>query len=428
MICRDCGKMVLPKEGHIIDGEFYCNDCIVKCIECGEYILKDDAIKTHDGEFICESCKEDNYYTCEDCGELYHQNDLTWIEDKQMYVCETCLDGNYYKCECCNKYFSSNGCYETYDHNWVCSDCYDNSYRTCEDCGLAVHDDDYYYNESDGCSYCPDCEGNHQSSIYGYHDYECFCKKQVYCETGTKEFFGLEIEVSGDSDYADEFLDIVPDVVLMSDSSINGGGFEIVTEPMTRGYIAEKFLPNIEKGMKFLNDNGFRGHNKGGIHIHVSQEVFSKKMLCALRNILYSGLETNMEVWKAITQRHQSEIDSWCKYTNARSITDIFEDSRQYPYISNDGRYTALNYDSRTGTYEFRIFNSNTRIERIKKNIQTVYSLVDYAKHKEETYHSASTGDYLEFVKENKALYPDLFSFMYEMGIVQRFEEERIAA
>ena len=76
MICRECGKMVLPEQGHIIDGEFYCNDCIVKCIECGEYILKDEAIEIHNGDYVCESCRDDYYYTCEDCGEIYHQNNL----------------------------------------------------------------------------------------------------------------------------------------------------------------------------------------------------------------------------------------------------------------------------------------------------------------------------------------------------------------
>ena len=243
----------------------------------------------------------------------------------------------------------------------------------------------------------------------------------------TKEFFGLEIEVSGDPDYADDFLARVPDVVLMHDGSIDEG-FEIVTEPMTRGYIAEKFLPNIECGMKFLNDRGFKGHNQGGIHIHVSQEVFSKEMLCVLRNVLYSEIEPDMEVWKAITQRKQAQIDDWCRYTKARSVIDILSDERDYPYIVNNCRYTALHYDNRTKTYEFRIFNSNTRIERIKKNIQTVYSLVDYSKFREGTYNSANTGDYLEFVKHNGLFYPDLYAFIYDMGIIQRFEEERIAA
>ena len=399
MICKNCGKMVLPKEGHIIDGEFYCSECVIECANCGDYILKDEAIETHDGDFICEYCCENNYFTCQDCREVYFLADSHWITNIEKSVCNKCLE-HYYRCESCHRYFPRDDVYETYDANWVCDDCFERSYNTCEDCGRAVHNEDSYFNESEGYDYCPNCEDYHKSPIYSYHDYNCFCKKQVYGETGTKEFFGLEIEVSGDPDYADDFLNLVPDVVLMHDGSIDEG-FEIVTEPMTRGYIAENFLPNIERGMEFLNDRDFRGHNKGGIHIHVSQEVFSKEMLCALRNVLYSEQETDMEVWKAVTQRKQSQINNWCQYTGARSITDILSDESDFPYIADNGRYTALNYDARTQTYEFRIFNSNTRIERIKKNIQTVYSLVDYAKYKERNYYSANTGDYLDFVKHN---------------------------
>ena len=428
MICKECGKMVLPKDGHIIDSEFYCNDCTVQCADCGDYILKDDAIETNDGDFICEYCRDNDYYTCEHCGEVFHSDDMVYIEDREMYVCESCADSHFYQCECCNKYFSDRAVYQTYDDNWVCQHCYDDDYRTCEDCGRAVHYDDAYYNERDEVDYCPNCEGNHKhnDSIYGYHDYECFKKKQAIGEIGSKEFFGLEIEVSGDEDYADEFLDIVPDVVLMRDGSIDEG-FEIVTEPMTRKYIEENFIPNLAEGMKFLNDEGFRGHNKGGIHIHVSQEVFTKEMLCVLRNVLYSDDSENLEVWKAITQRKQSEIDHWCRYDEAKDCSTILSSDCDYPKIAS-GRYTALNHDERTGTYEFRIFNSNTRIERIKKNIQTVYSLIDYANYKAPRYYSANTVNYIEFVKENNEFYPDLYAFLYEMGIVQRIEEERVAA
>lgn len=61
MICRNCGKMVLPDDGHIIDSAFYCEECSVECIECGEYILKEAATETYDGNFICEDCYYDNY-------------------------------------------------------------------------------------------------------------------------------------------------------------------------------------------------------------------------------------------------------------------------------------------------------------------------------------------------------------------------------
>ena len=72
--------------------------------------------------------------------------------------------------------------------------------------------------------------------------------------------------------------------------------------------------------------------------------------------------------------------------------------------------------------------NSNTRIERIKKNIQVVYSLIDYAKAKENKYVWAETEDYIDFVLRDSEAYPDLYKFLYDMGIVQRLEEERMAA
>ena len=426
MICRNCGKMILPNAGHIIDGKFYCNECVIECANCGDYILKDDAIETHDGDLICENCKENDYYICEDCGEVYHVDDSHWIEDKEKYVCDKCLD-NYYECECCQKYFSRADVYATYDENWVCNDCYVNSYCSCEDCGCAVSDNDYYYNEGHGCNYCPNCSDNHSDSIYSYHDYSDFYKYKKDDEINPIEYFGLEIEVSGNECYADAFLSKVPNVVLMHDSSIEDGGFEIVSEPMTRRYIEEDFLPLLEKGMKYLNNNGFTGHNRGGIHIHVSQEVFTKRMLCVLRNVLYSGNEENFDIWKVISQRHTSEIEQWCRFTEGKNCSEILDSEDNYPPIS-DTRYTALNYDSRTGTYEFRIFNSNTRIERIKKNIQVVYSLIDYAKAKENKYIWAETEDYIDFVLRDSEAYPDLYKFLYDMGIVQRLEEERMAA
>lgn len=89
MICRNCGKMVLPDDGHIIDSAFYCEECSVECIECGEYILKEAATETYDGNFICEDCYYDNYFTCEDCGKVYPSEDCHWIADEGKDVCIT---------------------------------------------------------------------------------------------------------------------------------------------------------------------------------------------------------------------------------------------------------------------------------------------------------------------------------------------------
>ncbi|MBQ8636310.1 amidoligase family protein [bacterium] len=425
MICRECGRMVLPAFGCIIDNEFYCDDCTIKCSDCGETILKSDALEVN-GNYICHTCEEENYYHCDDCGTIHSQDEIIYIQDKGYYICEECAKNKYYKCEYCNDYFSRNVTYDTYDGNYVCENCKDEHYYRCDDCGYYHHSDDNYYNERNDANYCPDCKGNHSDTIYGYHTFDNFTKLHARDEISPKEYFGLEIEVSGEEYHADEFLKLTPDVVLMHDGSIDEG-FEIVTLPMTRKYIANTFLPNLEKGMKYLREHYFEGHNQGGIHIHVSREVFTKEMLCVIRNVLYSYYEEDFDTWKAITQRKKSEIDQWCNFKNPYSVNEIISSTEEYPRIADD-RYTALNYDSRTLTYEFRIFNSNTRIERIKKNIQVVYSLIDFAKQKANDYQFVTTADYIDFVVENQEYYPELHSFLFEMGIVQRIREEREAA
>lgn len=420
MICRDCGKMVLPKEGHIIDGEFYCEDCTVKCIECGEYILKDDAIEIYNGDYICESCRDDYYYTCEDCGEIHHQDDMTWIEDKQIYVCDSCLDGNYYRCEYCERYYSKDSVRETYDNNWVCDDCYENHYYTCEDCGYAVFQEDAYYDEDDECDYCPNCYHNHPESIYSYHNFYDFECQSTCNEEDTNEYFGFELEVSGDRCYADEFADMTSDVVLMNDGSIIDGGFEIVTQPMTRKYFREEFRPEFEKSLKFLKERGFEGHNKGGMHIHISAEVLSKRQLAQMAEVLY-GDEDDRNIWLCLSQRHQDKMERWSSMTNKDySFEEIVNSEDEMPHIS-DARYTALNRDTRTHTYEIRIFNSNIRIERVMKNMECVFALIDYTKQEERSVYKANTRGFLNFVKEHRLEYPNFYAFLLERKVEEHF-------
>ena len=434
MICRECGEMVSAKDGYIIDGEFYCNECATECSCCGEAILKDDSHTTADGDVICERCMEDEYYTCYECGEIYHQDDLTWIENKEVYVCEECRDNYYEQCECCHRYYSTDDCYETYDHNWVCTDCYDNHYRTCQDCGYVMHDDDSYYNERDEEDYCPNCESRHRYSdaIYSYHDYSYYERLSVDDEFEPDEYFGFELEVSGDPDYAEEFIDRTSDVVLMSDCSIEDDGFEIITEPMTRRYFKEVFKPQFEESLKYLDKVGFTGHNKGGMHIHISADALSKSQLAQMSEILY-GDENDRNIWLCLSQRHEDKMDEWSSMKNKDYSFEEIKNHTEtnMPYISNDRR-TALNRDTRTKTYEIRIFNSNTRIERVMKNMECVFALIDYTKEYQDSVYRCDTQGFLRYVKSHRFEYPNLYAFMLERRVEEhygiKFTEEELEA
>lgn len=423
MICKNCGKMVLPKDGHILDYEFFCSDCAIECHDCGEIILKDSAYKTADEYYICDSCLDDDYRYCDDCGEIFKYDEVTWIENDEKYICDSCLDeGEYYSCECCEKYFSKDGLERTYDNNWVCDDCRCNDYYYCNDCGRATHRDDCHYIEYRDADYCPNCYENHgcEDYIYSYHDFDCFSKRKTADEPLTNEYFGFELEVSGNRDYAEEFLDQVSDVVLMNDSSIENGGFEIVTQPMTRRYFKERFKPMFEKGLKFLDQNGFYGHGMGGMHVHVSADVFSKRQIAQMAEILY-GNEDDRNIWFCISQRKEKNMEEWsCMTDRNRSFDEIVNYEYGMPKVADD-RHTALNFDSRTFTYEIRIFNSNTRIERVVKNMECVFALVDYTRQEVDNPYKCNTRGFINFVFDNRLEYPYLYAFLLERRVEEHF-------
>ena len=56
--------------------------------------------------------------------------------------------------------------------------------------------------------------------------------------------------------------------------------------------------------------------------------------------------------------------------SNADTITKNFNRNRD--------RYIAMNCSPNNKTVEFRIFNSSTRVERILKNYEIVFSLIDF--------------------------------------------------
>jgi formylmethanofuran dehydrogenase subunit E len=58
-------------------------------VECGDY-LSEAYECDHDGYPLCESCY-DNYYTeCAECGEIFRTGDMEEIEGD--YYCESCAE------------------------------------------------------------------------------------------------------------------------------------------------------------------------------------------------------------------------------------------------------------------------------------------------------------------------------------------------
>lgn len=419
MICSSCGEMIGEGEYTIIDGEVYCNDCrddlFAKCDDCGEWVGKDSLTRVKSGDRVCEDCIE-NYSYCGHCNEYVPEDEIKYVECVDEYVCEDCIANDFYACYECGEILDSNHVYHSEDGNDYCEGCYSDIYTSCEECGCEIRRDEAYEDEA-GYPYCQYCyEEKYPRIIHNYHDDNVeYDKKKLPIEHYDNRYFGIELEVSGDRDYAQDFLDIVGEdnVVLMNDSSIEDGGFEIISMPMTKLYFLNEFMPKFERGLEFLREKGFRSHNRGGMHVHVS-EIENPVQLANICKIMYGDID-DRNIWLAITQRQSDNMNRWSSMNNriysTQQIVEYFEKAP-----AGSTRYTAVNYDSRTGTHEFRIFNGNIRTERFLKNMETVFALMDYTENLSDVV--CDTKGFLRFVDMNKETYSNLYAFIKEKEII----------
>ena len=436
MKCEICGELHPLNKGKIIQGSghtyFVCDDCepedYVICDDCGELVEKDRTYTTHDGRIICENCYESNdYYICDRCGKVVDDNHIVHIQDTEEFVCDDCAEENYYQCmECCEWYSSERIITDT-EGQHLCEDCYCDNYYTCAQCGEFVHQDYAYWNEGTYDMYCEYCYSTEVSNrvINSYHsnnDWTVHYTENEYNDyISDKLTLGLEIEVAGDATCAEGFMDKVDNDLIYLERDGSVSGFEIITQPMTRQYVTGLFEDKIVKGFKFLKEYNFKGHDAGGIHIHVGlpydNELDFMSCLLKLKKLLYNLSPRMQDLLLLITQRKSDNLKRWSDNTYCRKLT------LQNCMLQNN-RYELLNMDSRTKTLEFRMFNSSLRTERIMKNIEVVLSLLDYV----ETYYTVEMYDknlftWLDYVKRNKEKYPNLVAFINEDKIKDKLCE-----
>lgn len=95
--CLRCGENLIE-----ITETFMCNDCDMKygqfnediytiCDCCGRRIYIDDAIVVGSDE-VCEDCAKTECFFCEECEEIYYNDNKIYLEEEDRYVCADCAD------------------------------------------------------------------------------------------------------------------------------------------------------------------------------------------------------------------------------------------------------------------------------------------------------------------------------------------------
>lgn len=161
-VCIKCGEY----NSHGV----YCEDCEddgrIECEDCGNSYYEDDLTWVYNRYGnrvqVCSHCLGNHYRLCEDCDEYYYEDDMTYVNG-HGYVCENCLDDSYSQCDYCGDYDYTDNMAVAVDCNGhevrVCEYCAEHRYSECDDCGRLVQNTDATTVYKDGCEQvaCPDC-------------------------------------------------------------------------------------------------------------------------------------------------------------------------------------------------------------------------------------------------------------------------------
>lgn len=99
-----------------------------KCSHCGLWHAPHFMKTDYEGNYVCEGCLLESYYTCENCGDHVHHDDATWTEPTSnncpMSFCPNCAGSYTYECGNCG---GTHHIYEqfTVDGKSVCQPCFD---------------------------------------------------------------------------------------------------------------------------------------------------------------------------------------------------------------------------------------------------------------------------------------------------------------
>ena len=340
------------------------------CYCCEEEIDLDNEEyrELQDGNIICESCYESDYFTCYDCGDIVHNDDGRYIEDRDYYVCSDCAD-NYYECyECGNLY--SEDCIHEYHGRYYCDECYN-------ECCNIIGD---YHDRDIGI--------NFKCTEKDFEDDTIFANKNVSRIADNMLKFGMEIEVennggTGNNEMARMIRDKFPhlELVFEEDGSLDSG-FEIITQPMTMSYIREH-KEDFKELCEMLSKHDFVSHNAGscGQHIHFSRCFFEDNDDKYVGNLLAFFERYKNEIYK-FSRRDGTRWCSWVS-DNAGYDKKYYKSSKiLYDYAkSNTGHGVAINLEH-SETIEIRVFRGTLKYETMMSNFEFVNALVHIIKEK----------------------------------------------
>mgnify|MGYP003115490920 FL=1 len=293
---------------------------IFVCSENSEVYVSDSILYTAEGRPISENAYEDNYFTCTDCEEIFHNDESrTFYEDESDLYCGDCISNN----------------------GWYCD----------------YHDDNHH--ESYHCDENDDEDNSSSNYLDHYND-----RIHLYF-LGNPTIplrYGIEVElhtrheVISRNDIVEKFRDTMnyddlgnhkEYILCKHDGSLHSDyGFELVSTNCSFDFHKKTFWN------KFFNTNpnqyvkAYHGYNCG-IHIHFSRSAFTTNQLKRL-NCFYNNSK-NRSLIVEIAGRDENQ---YCRFHPTIDFNS--------PIKTHGCKYSVINFDNKE-TVEVRIFRSNIK-------------------------------------------------------------------
>lgn len=367
--------------------EFLENFMLIGCADC-DTPTTGDIHHNAEGLTVCPSCAT-NYKKCHSSGQVFKVTDMIFVEELGKFYSKRAADLLFVESAISGDRILRETAFGWYDAELRADKFYtqeekEDNFFHCDNTGemfpleQSVSYDDYLF------SYAG--YGNHRDVLRSYSSHADreddleFLKLRHENTT----YMGIELEVNrGDGSKPLNYLaakaqDILGDYFMMKEDSSISDGFEIVSHPMTYGWIKKNI--DVKAAFEELKEIGLEEDNSCGMHVHVNRDA-----------------ATNTTWWKValmvskccvpittFTRREISDLNDWASIPRKHKLMDRMLSGRLRRNMTLEGeegrgrRYCAIN-TTNENTYEFRMFSTTLDHNTFKATLQFVNAILEFA-------------------------------------------------
>lgn len=326
--CSDCGESLGWDYYHGGNNERYCVRCyrrMPSCTNCGAHNANVEDLNTDPDERLCPSCLRNYARECALCGQRT-ANQFYFAPEETTHVCVRCA----------------------------------RDLPRCPECDRRMAPD------APRDRQCGECARNYvRRRVYDY----TYKPRPIFHGRGPT-YLGWELEVStpwtANAITAMDLAHTHEDLFYPKyDSSIVGGGFELVTHPMSYSWAMSRFPWDLLPQLAELDCSG----EGNGLHVHVARQAFSSPAH------LYS--------WLALYYRNASRVETIARRRSYEWAPFNPDDRvRMKSYAKQEmsaDRHRAINTENRD-TLEVRVFASSLVPEQVQAALGLVHASVAYTR------------------------------------------------